>query len=116
MNNFEKINYLVKNSEWSNLDNLFSSIKELPNDKDGNPISVSFFSNNVPNAIISLNKFHPIDQNDLLFYFRFSSRTFKKNLIKILIKENFFNPKLSFDTFDKLHYNFLSKELLEAIT
>lgn len=120
MTNFENIKKLIKEENWTELENVFSLLTSFEEDRDGNPEYLYFFQNNVVEAIVLSEKHSLIEQHEILFSLKFSSGKFRESLIYSLVKsktikpENFFTS-LSSEKENFEHLNFISSDIINSI-
>lgn len=120
MTNFEYIKKLLEKKDWKELEKVFSSINSFGEDRDGNPEFLYFFQNNISEAIVLAERYSLINQNDILLCLKFSSGTFKEDLIFSLLKSNTIKPKEFFESYKDNkesfeHLNFISSDTFNSI-
>lgn len=118
MNNLDLINTLAREKNWKELEKVFSSMTSLEHDRDGNPGCITFFKENIPEAIILGEKYNLISKLDIAFLVRYSSSTFKKDLILNLLESNTIKPKEFFngDNMELDNSIFYQEDFLKIIT
>lgn len=124
MNNFEKINELIRNKNWTEFENLCSTVESLGEDRDGNNACLSFFKQNIVEAIIIAEKYKLIEQFEIIISLSFSSSSFRKDLIHKLLINNTLKPLEIFEpikdskstNLDYSHLIYMKKDLLDCIT
>ena len=106
MTDLNLINHLAREKKWNELEKVFSSTISLGEDRDGNPGCISFFKENIPEAIILGEKYHLISQIDIATLIQFSSSSFRKQLVNQLLVCDTIKPLEIFT--NKNNYEILS--------